>query len=968
MYMKFLQLFIALLLFNPVFAQEKEYTLIEMDSILGSFIQQQNIQAAASWCQYSISKTKNMDWRTFDPESAEYLAYTRLRNTLAVIYFNSGWHKEAAALYEEVLHVYRETIGETSSFYQDVLGYLVMLYRSTDNTKKLLTTYLNQQQIYENLGYQDSLFYMELLINIGNIHTENGAFSEALTYLNKADQGINAIKAWKSPAYLGVWYGIGKLYKKKGNRVVAIDKFNNSLKLAKVIYREEDPQYVNVAAILIDLARTYGQEGKHAKAELLLTEAGEIYKKYMPSGHYTKYMILSMKVNNYLNSLYLKRAKNEFLSEEELFNTRIEEMNRELIVGYKKIYGTAHPEYANALISLANMYSLRGEFVESVKRYREALTIRKEFYGEYHLDYLELSYGFCRDLEQAYNIEEAIETYLEINKVLLKTLKTNFLTQTEADRLLLLKELSYRFNVFYSFVVRQVQHYPELALAVLDVEMALKGLALESNLDIRARIVESKNDSLIQLYEEWNQMHQTLAKAYTMSTKTRQAQGIHLSSLEWKANVLEQEIAKKTTNLLSSFNHVKELNFKELQSELKADEVFIDFVAFSYFSKGLKTQTKLYYALIIRPNDPLPHFIPLTDNNKLEKILNTEVNSSSHNYITDKVESEDLYLLIWEPIEEWLTDAKHLYISPSGLLNKVAFGAILTDYDQERRLIQDYDIHYFNTISDFFHAKQKKEKEELIAREVVLVGGVDFGQDSLVVKLIDSTKATNRGHYGAFTYLEGTKSEVDDLEERFGEHSWKIQKLDKTLAKEETIKKMTGLKAPKILHIATHGFFFNNNNNEAATEAVGLQKKIQKMSSPLMRSGIALSGANKVWLTEQELGTAEEDGILTAYEVSNMDLHQTDLVVLSACETGRGDLNNTEGVMGLQRAFKLAGVEQLIISLWKVPDKQTSELMTLFYDFYLKGGAVHQAFQKAQRIMNERYDNPYYWAAFVLIE
>ncbi len=133
-----------------------------------------------------------------------------------------------------------------------------------------------------------------------------------------------------------------------------------------------------------------------------------------------------------------------------------------------------------------------------------------------------------------------------------------------------------------------------------------------------------------------------------------------------------------------------------------------------------------------------------------------------------------------------------------------------------------------------------------------------------------------------------------------------------------------------------------------------------------MRGGIIMAGANKVWGGVAPVA-GKEDGIVTAYEISNLDLGNTELVVLSACETALGDIRGTEGVFGLQRAFKLAGVQNMILSLWQVPDKETAELMNVFYNNKLKGMATYEAFNQAQDIMRKKYP-PYYWAAFVLIE
>jgi CHAT domain-containing protein len=186
----------------------------------------------------------------------------------------------------------------------------------------------------------------------------------------------------------------------------------------------------------------------------------------------------------------------------------------------------------------------------------------------------------------------------------------------------------------------------------------------------------------------------------------------------------------------------------------------------------------------------------------------------------------------------------------------------------------------------------------------------------------------------------------------------------KAEASEGHLKALEG-RSPQIIHIATHGYFLPGGNDTLRKEA-GLFNQFKTASNPLLRTGLIFAGANYVWSGKKPV-EGIEDGIATAYEISQLDLNTTELVVLSACETGLGDINGSEGVYGLQRAFRMAGVKKLIVSLWQVPDKETSELMTLFYSNWLKGSSIRDAFSKAQKEMRKKY-TPYYWAAFVLIE
>ncbi|WP_040288125.1 CHAT domain-containing protein, partial [Bizionia argentinensis] len=140
----------------------------------------------------------------------------------------------------------------------------------------------------------------------------------------------------------------------------------------------------------------------------------------------------------------------------------------------------------------------------------------------------------------------------------------------------------------------------------------------------------------------------------------------------------------------------------------------------------------------------------------------------------------------------------------------------------------------------------------------------------------------------------------------------------------------------------------------------------QASEDPMLRSGLVFAGVNNYW-GKPITSSVNDDGILTAKEISNLDLSACQLVVLSACETGLGNIKGSEGVFGLQRAFKMAGVKNIIMSLWRIPDAQTAELFELFYGFCFEEKSVHEALRMAQAKMKLKY-SPYYWAGFVLLE
>ena len=259
--------------------------------------------------------------------------------------------------------------------------------------------------------------------------------------------------------------------------------------------------------------------------------------------------------------------------------------------------------------------------------------------------------------------------------------------------------------------------------------------------------------------------------------------------------------------------------------------------------------------------------------------------------------------------------------------------------------------------------------------KTILYGGITYEADSVVlVRQAHKEEVEKRLAYreatrsGTWDYLPGTQTEVDKLKQVLP--SAQTTLFTKEAATEASVKALSG-HAPTILHIATHGFFFPD-LPKPKTDQSGLisneRSQFEISENPLLRSGLVMAGANYVWKGGKPL-EGVEDGILTAYEVSNLDLRGTELVVLSACETALGKVQGSEGVYGLQRAFKMAGVRYLLMSLWRVSDRETAEYMALFYGQMLKTNSVPQAYEYAQQQMRQRYpQEPFKWAAFVLVE
>jgi CHAT domain-containing protein len=425
------------------------------------------------------------------------------------------------------------------------------------------------------------------------------------------------------------------------------------------------------------------------------------------------------------------------------------------------------------------------------------------------------------------------------------------------------------------------------------------------------------------------------------------------------------------------------VKMEEVQKKLAGDEAAIEFVSFRFFNKDV-TDSIIYAAFILKKQDTVPVFVPLFEENELLKLTGKAGNTSkvfvNNLYPGTAKEKNDssaisgkLYRLIWQPLEPFLKGIKKIYYSPSGKLYNIAFHALTVDSA--------------SILMDHYELQQYTSTKQLLFRDPVpantkpasafLFGNATYSLDSaqLVRQKSGSltkergstsiyTPANNEMKTGAWEELAGTADEIKKIKKLFDDNKIPSRVFAGLAASEENLKDLNG-KSPQVLLVATHGFFLPEKNTKNASAIPG-RNVFVTAGNPLLRTGLMLSGGNYAWSGKMPI-EGVEDGIATAYEISQLNLSNTELVVLSACETALGDIKGSEGVFGLQRAFKMAGVKKMIVSLWKVPDKETSELMITFYSYRLKGKTIDAAFAQAQADMREKYA-PYYWAAFVLVE
>lgn len=629
----------------------------------------------------------------------------------------------------------------------------------------------------------------------------------------------------------------------------------------------------------------------------------------------------------------------------------ISTMEKELlaIVGaYKEHFSPYSILYLSARNNLASFYMAMDQYDKALRLYEEVI---KDFHDGNRMmnwQYVNAVWNYALTLYLAKRRDDALVWHKKCLDVIKELASRDFLFLSELEREKYWRAHNHRLKHFLNFAILNYfddedKRYTAFAY---DCELFAKNLLLSSAVTKQNAIYRSGNRELRAMWQ----------KMKTLRNASRDEESY--------------ELERKLINALKKEGISDEFSsdWQSIRQMLEPDEAAIEIINFPVEIR--KGAPEIYYfALIVRADTEYSELIILGKEEWMHIIL---------------AESEEtigsLYNLIWESIVPYLTDIATLYVAPSGLFSTISF-AVFKNPDGNY-ITGKHTIHNLLSTRDIAILKERKEIMSG-KKDIVLFGGADFGLPASMLEAgdnVDTDKESRsslvrgtvddllkrRGQ--GFDFLPGSLAEVQTIEKITSAAKWKTSLFTDTKATETRLKSYSG-NSPKVLHISTHGFYFSPPDKDSLPDVRQVQgNSFNKAVDPMMRSGLLLSGANNIW-TGKTPADMSNDGVLTAYEIANLDFSNTELVVLSACDTGLGDIDYSEGIYGLQRAFRLAGVRSMIISLWKVPDEETTTLMTAFYTAWTSGLPMKQAFEKAQQDLRNRYPaEPHKWGGFVLIE
>ena len=932
--------------------------------------------------------------------------------------YRQGKYAEAAKFGEQVLTIRKEVLGEKHPDYAESLNSQAELYCNLGNYTKAETLYLQALAIRKQVLGEEHVSYAASLNNLAELYGAIGEYSKAEPLYQQALAIDKKTIGEKNPDYATDLNNLAFLYFNLGDYVKAEPLYQQALSIRKLALGERHPDY---AESLNNLAELYQSMGDNSKAEPLYKQALAIRKQVLGERHPD----YAESLNN-LADLY--RSTGDFTRTEPLYKqalaidkitigdkhpdyatdlnnlaglyedmgeyARAEPLYKQALSIRKAALGEKHPDYAESLNSLAGLYDDMGDYAQAELLCRQALSIRKAALGEKHPDYAESLNSLARLYDDMGDYAQAESLARQALQILREQLDSTATIQSERQQLSMADKV--RFHLDNYLTIAQSANVP--AEQVYAEVLAWKGSVSARQQVMRQLRSRQQDPNVTALYRQLADTARQLDSLSRATAKPELAEAHRhqLEQLNERLETLQQQLAAASAAFRRGLAQQR-FTPDDLERALPAGIVLVDLLEYWHHEPSQEkgrgpTWENRIAAFVVRPQQTI-EWIGLGPSAPIAAAVDRWRKSYS------TAEGAELRRLVWQPLEDKLTGATTVLVSPDGALDRFPLEALPGKKDGTY-LIEDLAIATvpIPRLLPELLAEATSSAPAATKPSLLTVGDVDF-KVALLPKAQPEQLAlraplNREGGGWQFGPLDGTRAEIvainDSFEQRFpdGQH----QSLRKAQATKQAV--CEAMPRYSYLHLATHGFFAPPELRSALADNRSIDNSKAAEPKPDARSGaldvagyhpdllvgLALAGAN------QEAEPGQDDGILTALAVEELDLSHVQLATLSACETGLGQTAGGEGVLGLQRAFQLAGARSTVATLWKIPDKASQLLMTDFYenlwdqDKHLpKLEALRQAQLKMLReggnrgleLPDDKSANdgrlpPFYWAAFEL--
>ncbi len=905
--------------------------------------------------------------------------YIYLLDQTAFACNQTGQHKEAVRLGNMALSANKNTDGDNhynDAYLLDRLAMYLYIYGDFTAAKNTVIQALETEKQANGETNSYAVYLCDLAEYTYRLGDINNAIKTSL-------QGLELMKKLygdSTSQYARYNNNLANYYKGKGEHGEALKIYLQSLKILEKHLGRNHPDY---ALVLSNVATEYSYLGACAEAIALNEKVLDIYESSLGEEHPEYSRVLGNIADEYTTYGDYEKAL---------------ELSKKTLEIKEKTIGKEHPDYAFALINLGRVYSFLSKDEKALKIDKEALRITESTLGKHHYEYAKRLENIGWDNYLLKNYKEAIKfatqglvlkkeifgddnyseqleplrllfycylyennntntqrTAIERSNKLSNIVLTTFRDLTNNGRTTFWNKHKEWFESNLPFITVFLQT-DSLVSAMYDGALLSKGILLNSDIEMSRLLLESGDTAIVALYDEMlanraiaGKQRENLAMRTDMDDSLRMSARRLADSLERAANRQERELVERS-KAFGDYTKNLAVGWRDVQSRLSDDDIAIEFLEIP-----LSGDSAIYAAMTLRRGYDCPRFTRLFEKHQLTGLDRSLLFSSPA-----------LYDLVWKPLEEELSGMKNVYFSPAGELHRTAIEYAPVSEDT----IFSDRYNAFRLSSTRQLAVTGDNGNDVDGEGAVLYGGLRYNARPSVIAA-DSRKyaASDDGTRSApvmpelaadsliargtrIAELPATKVEVDSIGTMMRGRSVDVSLFTDTTGTEASFKALSGQRRG-IIHIATHGFFGKNDPADKALATPDAGRTTRHMEDKAMtRSGLLFAGAANAW----QMPDTVDNGILTAQEVSALDLRGLDLCVLSACETGLGEITG-EGVFGLQRGFKKAGAGTLMVSLRPVYDKATGLLMTEFYRNLLAGKSKTASLKAAQQYLRS-YEEP----------
>lgn len=904
----------------------------------------------------------------YSPESFEVA--TTLSNMWRV-YWHQNRYDEVITTLVSALHIYKATVGPQHISTVVTLHILGERYRILGRLTEA------EECLLQSLAIVDTVTAFHgkkagILDELAKVCITQARYVEAESYLKRGLEIVSEIQTGERgtiPALL--LNDLGNLYKAQGKYAEAREAYEQALEIRIAV---NGPKSANIAEPLNNMGELCLKLGGYSEAEDHFKRAlkARMDDPWHGSGH--QYLVYGLPG---LGRAYIEQGK--YSEADSLFRWALENV--------EKAYGSEHLHVAWCSNALGDLSMAQGKYQEAGSLYSQALRINENTFGPEGLSVAEVIQSLAILYGATGEYSKSLKHYQRSIAVRQKFIEYVFSFSSEAQKLRWVDQCPAIDNTFLSLALLYDSEKARRSV----LEMILKGKAVV----IDAIVVEkeisrySYNDDIILSMEKRSEVcnmtaNMVVAGMGVLSPET------YRDSLETLCNIkdsLETELSRHCSEFRNELA-TKRFSVSEIADALTTDAVLWEFFRYEPYdftqigTDKDKTGAARYLAFTLNHSDEITS-VDLGDASEIDSLIDLTrkmiCNAGLGVYSPSIVDLDKrlnevtgkLYDMIFAPLEPSLDGRKEILVSPDGQLSLLPFEILPRPDDSY--VIESFDVSYLSSGRDLLRFEREREYSD----QALVIADPDFDlPQPTLSEHMEKTDRQSRTQSYSWGPSRGVSGCSDTKFSRLCHSHQELESVTNELsskgrlqvsayygddALEEVLKGIET--APRVLHVATHGFFCEN---IAAPES-------RLLENPLLRSGLALAGANSMIGETDNNSRQVEDGILTALEVSGLNLVGTELVVLSACETGVGDVRNGEGVFGLRRAFQHAGAQSVLMSLWKVPDKETSELMRSFYSAWLDGQTKKAALRESVlKIMKSHRKqrgvaHPYFWGAFVLV-